>query len=167
MKLAGQILGFVAVLIFALSYQIKNPKKLLLIQTVGTTTLLIHYLMIGALSGFALNIICVIRNLIYYNKDKKIFSYKFYPYLLALVVGVVGVFSWQGPASLLIIFALMINTVCLSVNDTQFLRKSVVLTCSMLTLYNFFVHSYGGMINESISVVSSIIGLYRHKNRTP
>ena len=168
MGLVGQILGFLAVLIFAVSYQIKSPKKLLVAQTLGTSTLVIHYLMIGALSGFALNFVCVIRNLVYYNKDKKIFSYKFYPYLLALLVGAVGVLSWQGPVSLIIIIALMINTVCLSSNDTQFLRKSVVLTCSMLAIYNVFVNSYGGILNELLSVFSSILGLYRHrKNKTP
>ena len=168
MKLIGQILGFAAVLIFAVSYQIKNSKKLLIAQTLGTTTLVIHYLMIGAFSGFALNIVCVIRNLVYYNKDKKIFSYKFYPWLLALLVGMVGILSWQGPVSLIIIIGLMINTVCLSSSDTQFLRKSVVLTCTMLAIYNVLVNSYGGTVNELISVFSAAVGLYRHrKNKTP
>ncbi len=159
----GQLIGIVSVILTFISYQAKNSKKLLVLQTVSTTGFIIHYLLIGAASGFLLNIVCVIRNLIYYFKNVKIFSYSFYPYLLALVLAVLGAMSWQGPVSLLIIVALMINTVCLSSSDTQFLRKSVLLTCSMILLYNFFVRSYGGMINEAIAIVSSAIGIYRYR----
>ncbi len=160
-EIIGQILGIVAVIVFFISYQTKNPRKLLIMQTAGTGILVIHYLLIGATSGFALNMVCILRNIIYYNRN--IFSNKLIPYLLAVIVGTMGALSWEGPVSLIIVTALMINTVCLSSSDTQFLRKSVVLTCSMLLVYNICVVSYGGMLNELISVISSIIGLYRYR----
>lgn len=166
-ELIGQIIGIFAVIIFFVSYQTKDSKKLLFLQTAGTTALVIHYFFIGATSGFALNVVCIIRNVVYYNKNKAFLSNKFIPYLLALLVGVMGAFSWQGPISLIIIAALMINTVCLSSSNTQFLRKSVVLTCSMLVIYNVCVKSYGGILNESISVISSLIGIYRYRKNTP
>ncbi len=162
----GQIIGIVAVILTFISYQTKESKKLLTIQTFSTAAFIIHYFLIGASSGFLLNIVCVIRNLIYYFKNVKLFSYPFYPYLLAAVLALLGVMSWQGPISLLIITALMINTVCLSIDDTQFLRKSVILTCSMILVYNIFVRSYGGMINESIAIISSAIGIYRYRKQS-
>lgn len=166
-ELLGQILGIFSFIIFFISYQAKNSKKLLILQTVGTSTLVIHYFLIGADSGFALNIVCIVRNILYYNKNKGFLACRFIPYLLALAVGFVGALSWEGPISLIIIIALMVNTVCLSVSNTQFLRKSVVLTCSMLIVYNVCVKSYGGILNESISVISSLIGLYRYRKSTP
>jgi len=39
-----------------------------------------------------LNIVCVVRNLIFINRDKKIFSYRFYPYLLMVIIGSLSLF---------------------------------------------------------------------------
>lgn len=165
--LIGQILGFAAAFLMFLSYQTKAPKKLLMIQNAGVCCIILHYLLIGAMSGFLLNIVCLIRNTVYYNSKRiKLFSHAACPYVLALLVGAAGAMSWQGAVSLLIIVALMINTVFMSFNNNQVLRISVIFTCIMILTYNFFVGSYGGMLNEGISIVSAIIGIYRYRKQS-
>jgi hypothetical protein len=74
---------------------------------------------------------------------------------------ILGAISWQGYVSLLIIVALALNTVFMSVGDPQLLRKSVVFTSSLVLIYNCFVFSLGGIANEGVSIVSSIIGIIR------
>lgn len=162
----GQIFGYLAALMMFLSYQTKTPKKLIIVQDFSIIFIIIHYLLIDAMSGFMLNIVCFARNFVYYFNDRvKFFGHPLCAYLMALILGGVGALSWQGPVSLLIIIALMANTVFMSFNNNQLLRASVVVTSSMILLYNFFMSSYGGMINESIGIISSIIGLYRYRKR--
>lgn len=162
----GQVLGFLAPILMFVSYQTKSPKKLLMIQNAGVVSIIIHYLLIGASSGFLLNVACLIRNFVYYYNNVKLFKHPFCPYVLALLIGGLGALSWQGPVSLLIILALMANTVFMSLNNNQILRISVIFTCSMILTYNFFVHSYAGMLNEGISMVSAIIGIYRYRKQS-
>ena len=69
--------------------------------------------------------------------------------------------SWQGPISLLVIIALAINTIVMSLGKPQRLRESVLLTSSMVLVYNIFVFSLGGIVNESVAIVSSVIGIVR------
>ena len=163
MFLTGQIMGWVAALLTFASYQFKEHKKLLLIQTLATLSICISYALLGAWSGMLLNIVCILRNFIIYKKDLKIFSHKFWPYLLAGMMAVMGALSWQGIMSLLIVVALAVNTLFLYFPNMQNLRKSILLTCSMVLLYNVYYMVWGGVLNEAIAITSAVIGLYRFR----
>lgn len=163
-EIIGHVLGFAALFLFVWSYQLKEKRSLLVVQTVATLLICLQYLLLEAYSGFGLNIVCILRNLVYYNRHKRLFSGWLPPFLLAGMMAVVSLFSWEGYHSLLIIIGLMVNTVCMGLCDQQTLRKSVVLTCSMLTGYNLFAGSPAGAINEIFSVISALVGIYRFRN---
>lgn len=163
MEIVGHILGAVAIGLFFLSYQIFDKKKLLIVQTLATAMLCLQYIFIGAYYGFGLNIVCIIRNLLYYRRDKRSISGLGLPILLALVMAFVSLFSWDGYHSLLIITGLMVNTVCMGAFDSQKLRKSILLTCPMILVYNVFEASYSGIISETMSIISAVIGIIRYK----
>lgn len=163
MILAGQIMGWVAAILTFLSYQCKKHKTLLVVQTFATLSICISYMFLNAWSGMLTNAICIIRNFIIFRKDIKFFSHKSWPYILAGAMAIGGATSWQGPASLLIILALVINTLFMYFPNVQNLRKSILLTCSMIMLYNIHYRVWGGVANELIGITSAIIGLYRFR----
>jgi len=163
MVLTGQILGWLAALLTFISYQCKEHKKLIFIQTASTLSICLSYLFLGARSGMFLNIICITRNLIIYKKDIKIFSYRIWAYILAFIMAIVGILSWQGPMSLLIIVALFANTLFLYFPNVQNLRKSVVVTSLLIMIYDICYSVWGGALNELIAISSSLIGIYRYR----
>ena len=81
--------------------------------------------------------------------------------ILAAMMAGLGFLSWEGPISLLVILALAANTIFMSFGDAQLLRKSVICTSSMILIYNFCIPNptIGGIINESVAIVASIIGI--------
>ena len=160
----GQILGIIATCLTCLSYQANTKRTLLAIQTAATAFTCISFLFLDAMTGFALNIVCIVRNIVFYfqNTRNKLFYISAAVMTLAMIG--VGALSWDGPISLVLIIALAINTVFIAIGNPQLLRKSILLTCSMIIVYNVFVFSIGGIANESISIVSSIIGIIRYRN---
>ena len=74
MELIGQIFGLIAVAISFVAYQMPTQKKILFMNLLVTVAILLNYAFIGATTGMILNVVCVIRNLIFMNRDKKIFS---------------------------------------------------------------------------------------------
>ncbi|MBE6931042.1 MAG: YgjV family protein [Ruminococcaceae bacterium] len=163
MILAGQIIGWIAALLTFLSYQCKDHKKLIVVQTLSTLSICISYLFLNAWSGMLLNVVCIVRNFIIYRKDLRIFSYSFWPYVLSGVMAVMGIVSWQGPMSLLIVVALAVNTLFLYFPNMQNLRRSILLTSTMILIYNVYYAVWGGVANELIAISSAIIGLYRYR----
>lgn len=163
MELAGQIFGWTAAVLTFLSYQCKEHKKLIIVQILSSLSICISYLLLGAWAGMVLNVVCILRNLIIYHKKVKVFSYSFWPYVLTLTMGIMGIFSWQGYMSLLIVVALMVNTMFLYFPNVQNLRKSIVITSTMVLIYNAYYAVWGGVANELIAISSAIIGIYRYR----
>ncbi len=163
-NIIGQIVGFIAVLLTIVSYQVKTNKELLIVQTVSAVLFSLHYFLIGALSAFVLNIIAAIRNIVYCNKDKFFLS-NFCPYLFALIMIIMGFFAWQGLYSIFLMAGLAINTVCLSLSDSQNIRKSILISSPLVLIYDIFVMSMGGLANEILAITSSVVGIVRYHNK--
>ena len=162
-QIIGQILGILATVITGISYQMNTKRSLLLVQTAATVCTCLAYLFLGAMSGFALNIVCVIRNVVFYFQKEDGKRHLLPALLLSAVMVVLGILSWQGPVSLLIIVALAANTVFLSFGDPQLLRKSILGTSSLVLTYNIFVFSLGGIANEALAILSSSVGILRFR----
>lgn len=162
-QIIGQTLGILATVITVISYQMNTKRSLLLVQTAATACTCLAYLFLGAASGFALNVVCIIRNVVFYFQKDTGKVHTISALLLAAAMVVLGVLSWQGPVSLLIIAALAANTVFMSFGDPQLLRKSILGTSSLVLLYNIFVFSLGGIANEGLSIVSSVVGILRFR----
>ena len=59
-QVIGQIVGIIATLITALSYQMNTKRSLLIVQTTATACTCLSYMLLGATSGFALNVLCLV-----------------------------------------------------------------------------------------------------------
>ena len=162
-EIIGQILGLVATALTALSYQANEKGRLLIIQSAATLSTCLGYFFLGAWSGFALNIVCLVRNASFYFLKRESRIYKVAAMLLAVAMVAVGIVSWQGPISLLVIVALALNTLFMAFGSPQALRYSVCFTSSLILLYNVFVFTVGGIMNEGIAIMSSVVGIIRYR----
>ena len=163
LEIIGQGFGMIAVAFGFLSYQMRTQKQLLAMQLATAVVFCIHYALIGATSGLLCNVIAAARNIAYYHRDKPLFSGKRCPIIFAVLMGLSGVVSWQGYASLCVIVGLVINTLCLSLTDPQKIRKSILVTSPLVLIYNALVFSVGGMVYESVCIVSSLVGMVRYR----
>ena len=159
----GQIFGILATLITALSYQTNTKKSLLLVQSAATLLMALSHLMLGASSGFALNVVCLARNFCYYFQKEGSKPIYISTSIFVVIMAVLGAVSWQGPISLFMIIGLIINTVFLSLGDAQKLRYSILVTSPMVLIYNVYVFAIGGVLNEILAICSSVIGLMRFR----
>jgi len=163
--LLGNIFGLIATVFSFIAFQMKTPKKLLFMNSCVLVSIIISYAILEAWSGAALNALCLFRNYSYTKLDKKPFSYKWWPYVLAVVLGGIGALSWQGPITLFVMFALMINTIFMSLNDNQKLRASTLVSSPMIIVYDALNQAYIPILLESMVVISSTIGLIRFRKK--
>lgn len=163
LMLIGQALGVVAVILGFITYQMKSPKALLIVNLITCGVFCAHYLLIGAVSAAVMNGIGIVRNVIYTNRDKKVFSSPAWPFIFAVIMLVGGLLSWQDWRSVLVVVALVLNTLALSLKNAQHIRFSLLITCPMVLIYDLMLHSYGGMVYEGMSIVSALIGIVRFR----
>ena len=75
-----------------------------------------------------------------------------------------SVLSWEGIYTLLITMGLVVNTMCMGIFNAKDFRKTILISSSLILLYNVFALSYSGMLSEAISLVSVVIGIIRYSS---
>ena len=78
-EIFGQALGILATVLTCFSCQLNRRTTVLFAQSLATASVCTSYFLLGATSGFVLNIVCLVRRVSYYFAEKnlrlrKIFS---------------------------------------------------------------------------------------------
>lgn len=166
----AQIIGLVAMAFSFITYQMKSNRGVMVMLSLATTLFCIHYSILGATTGLVLNIVGIVRNICYYFKDKKVLSSKVVPIILAAIMAVLSVFTWEGYHSAFFVVGITINTLAMGYLSSQGLRKSILLTSTLILIYDALIPgnpSVSGMLNETIAITSSIIGIIRFRKTAP
>ncbi len=158
----GQVLGVIVTILSFISYQFNNKKKLLFIQTVAIGVGCASYFFLSASSGLVLNFVCMARNITFYFQKEGTKVNRLSALLFSITIIILGIISWQAWFSILLMISLVVNTIAISLGKPQLLRQSILFSASLSIGYNCFVHSFGGVANELLTIISSIIGIIRH-----
>ena len=158
-NILGQIMGGVAIILGFVSFQMHKRKSLLIVQIATTLAFCAHYSLIGAWAGFSLNTIGAVRNFAYYHKDKKWLSTWLTPVVFAAAMLTVGFITWQGYHDLFYISSMAISSFAMYFFGAQNIRKSILLTSTLVLIYDIMVGSVWGTVYESVAIISSVIGI--------
>jgi general stress protein CsbA len=103
----------------------------------------------------------------YLYKDRNKYTARILPVALALIMAVMSAFLWEGYHSLFFVVGITLNTLAMGYFNPQNLRKSILLTSSLILIYNLLmpIPSIGGSINELVAISSSVIGLICHRTK--
>ena len=158
-----QIIGFVAVAAFILSYQIKSNRWLFLLQLVGCALFCLQFFLLDAISGCLSLAVTIIRNaLMMKYKEWKLVQWKGCPILISKLFIAILFLTWNGPVSLLACIASISSTLVYWTNSPKNIRiVNICCASPCWLLYDVLVHSYGGIVSESITMLSILISIFR------
>lgn len=161
MNILIQVVGIAAMFFSVFSFQMNKHKQIMMMQIAATALFGVQYFLLGAYTGMAMDIVGVIRGIVFYNRDKRWASSNIWIVVFMVIFAVSGLFTWQGKESLLMILAMMLNTVSFSCTKPKLVRSTILLSSPMILIYNILTGSIGGIINEICVEISSVAGLLR------
>lgn len=184
----AQILGLFGIIINLSSLQFNKHYQILILRTIGTGFFVIQYLLLKAYVGMVMDLVGILRNVVFTILVAKKKNTKFAIYLFAVLVLVSGlitiVLSWGDTTnqltkiwninfglatvftvllSVLSIIAKLISTISFGINNAHTIRVLNIPAASCWLLYNLINFSLTGTINECFSIGSSIVGEIRFK----
>ena len=126
----------------------------------------IHYLCLGGIAGMIPNGIGIFRELIFINRKEKAWaSGILWPALFITINWVLGFCTFSMWYNILPILASSCVTVSLWIDNPKLTKSmSVPISLSFL-IYDVFIGSYIGIINELISIASIAIYFLKLKGR--
>ncbi len=162
--LVAQLVGVVALVISLTVFQTNNRRKMLDVGTVGAIFWTLHFFLLGADTGAAMNAVGVVRNF----SLARVKPRRENLWILVAITGiaiVATVLTWQGPSGLLALAACVINGLVFWTRNTTIIRRLYLIVPPLWFIYDFISHSYPGMTIECLLVVSNLVGQLRFDTR--
>jgi D-alanyl-lipoteichoic acid acyltransferase DltB (MBOAT superfamily) len=162
----AQIIGFIAVCFTFALFQVNNRRSMLAIGLVGGTLYAAHFILLGALTGAALNVVNIAKAGIFYKYNEKRRP-NWLPYLFIGLTILSGIATWQGFRTLLPVIAGCAATIAFWQLDTKRIRRLALIAPPCWFVYNVIVGSYPGMLSEIVNVSSNSLAQYRFDRKKP
>jgi len=164
MDIIAQIFGIGAMISLFLIYQQKSRKRLICAKLSADIFWVAHYLCLKGYAGLIPNFVGIFRELIFINrKDKKWAGGIIWPIIFIIINWSLGFRTFNSLFNLLPITASTFVTISLWIDNPR-LTKAISLPVSLcFMIYDFYIGSYIGIINESIAIGSILISFFKEK----
>lgn len=161
-QLIAQIIGIVALLFVLLSFQKNNRHFILLFLIIAQVLFTVHFGLLGAWTGAAMNGVAAVRTYIFNQRESKNWSNNHvWLHLFVLLFWILGIITWKENYSLLPILAITVDTFAVWNKKTSNIRLFMLIPRPLWFVYNFTVGSYAGMITEIFVLFSILISILR------
>ena len=155
-------LGVFGILFAILAFQCKRHSRVIAFRNLNMLFFAGQYILLGAYTGMAMNVVGMIRNTIFSVQVKRGVSTRISIAVFCAIFFLAGLLTWEGPKSILLILAKLISTAAYGNKNLLVVRLLVLFTSSSWLVYNLFVGSYAGMLCEVLTLLSILIALWRY-----
>ena len=164
----SQVLAFFAAMCLAVTFFLKDKKKILIFNIVGTCFFAVEYLLLNAFVGVVSNCISLIGLVWYFINDRK-GKKKDYISIsvmsaLFIIFGIVTFTKW---VDVLVIIASLTYTYSIWQSDNFVYRWYGIINSILWMVYNFVYIAFVSIVFETICLIAKIVGvikLYINRN---
>lgn len=164
----SQIFSLLCFACFGITFFSKNQKKIRFLGILMNVFQAISYMFLGATSGYAMLIIAIIRNFVFFklNKQEYTTSYKLLLVGLLLVIGITGAVTYTNIFSLLPVIAIVLYSIGVWQKSPKVYKLLSIPNCVCWIVYNLSVASIVASIDEFVMLILSVIGFYQEIKST-
>ena len=124
-----------------------------------------HYLCIAGTAGAIPNFVGIFRELVFVNRKKhKWADFILWPVFFIVINLCLGLRTFYSWFNVLPIAASALVTILLWIDNPKLTKLMSVPVCTAFMIYDFYIGSYVGIINETISMLSILIFFIKRRN---
>ncbi len=157
-QLLSSLFGFGAMVSLFAAYQQKKRSRLILAKLCADVCWVCHYGLLGATAGMIPNFLGIFRELIFMQRGRKQWANHWgIPLFFILCGWALGLHTLDAWFHILPIAASTFVTVSLWLKKPGLTKLVTIPVCLAFLLYDLFVGSYMGIVNESLSILSILL----------
>ena len=171
MRIAAQIIGYIAVAENLLIYISNRRERILLMKFISDALWLINYVLLGGFTGAALNGVAMMREAVFSLRDRyRWANAKWIPAIFLAFTWISPVlewirneaFSWQPllPAVGSMIFVLGFYS-----KHTMRTKVSSLFGCALWLTYAVLLSNWAGMVGNILMLISAVVGIVHEKQK--
>lgn len=161
--IVAQLVGFVGTGIMLFSYQCKDSRRLFFMQMLSNIAYILHFFMLGALSGSLNLLISLIRNFVLINSKNAWARNRYWLWLFVGLHIIVTLFTWQNAFSLLPCIGMIAMSISSWTRNGKKVRiANLFINSPAWLIYDVYTRSYAGIMCEVLLLASVIISFFRY-----
>lgn len=164
-EIAAQLLGAAGIMIFIILYQFNTMKNILKAKMVMDVFWAAHYLLIGASSAFAINMICLLREFVFLNRDKKLFASRIWLCIFIAFNLASAAITWKSYYSIFPAVASSLATISFGQKSVKTARVIGISNNVLMAIYDLVVGSYMGLAGEALAFISVLIAICKSRQK--
>ena len=165
MNVFYQLIGLGALAAMALSFYQKGKRQIMLWQMAAFACFILHYGLIGALSGSLCNVVQIISMLLFAARDRFHWPVLAAAIPIFLCYGVLGWYSYESPLALLPVIASLIGMLPFFQSKEAVIKIAAIISDSLWLIYTIAVHSYSGALTNVLLIVTTFGSLLVGRKR--
>ncbi len=170
-EIVAQIIGIFGMIANFLSFQQKKQKGAIAFQFFAALLFAINFFMLKAYIGAILNVIGVLRAIVFVNREKLKATHPVW--LIVFVLAFASCYPLTFLAfgtkptlqnliiEILPVIAMILSTISFRLTRARDIRRFGLFSSPMWLIYNIFCFSIGAIISEILNLISIIIGIIR------
>ena len=167
--IVSQVCAVVSLILLSATFYLKNKKTIIFLVATRGVVCVLQFLLLGAYSGAATYIVCIIQGIWFYINEKngKTKDYVSLFSLIGLFV-IACVLTYQDWTSILPAFAMIVYCYSVWQPSIKLYRWLSMIISPCMLAYNIIYRSLFGIITEAIIYVIEIVSitlLYTKKNK--
>lgn len=167
LEIIATVIGGIAAAIYVASYQCKKRKWILFLGALSRVLFILQYILLGAFSGAALDLIAILAALVAGKKDHPTVKKLLVP-IIAVIHAAILVTSILLYQSWYDIFVLLAATFCVAA--LWFTKERIIRAVSFLSspcwlVYNLSSKAYFSAVSDSFAILSLLIAIWRYDIR--
>ena len=156
-----QLIGFMGTILFFVSFQFRENKKLFRVQLISYILYTAHLLLLGATTGGISYLINCLRSF-FLSSGWKFGKSRWMCAILCAMQIAALIFTWGGWISLLPVIANIASTIGGYTRNPKKVRiAGMFINSPLWIIYNIIVGSWAGILDEVVSEASMIISVIR------
>ena len=160
--LIAQGIGFIAMFLNILSFQQNTNKRIVGVQIFKFMFFSVHFFMIGAYTGAALNLLGLFRNAIFFCRPRKWASNKLWLYFFCVLYIVSGMLTYTDLIDVFPIFGMLCGTMAVYATNPKITRRFFFAGSFGWMVYSGVNFSAAGFITAILTIVSIIIAMVKY-----
>ena len=164
MKEIALIVGILAVVFYAFSYQQKQRNNIIIFNAIARVLFIVQYLLLSAFEGAVLDVAGLLSSVLAGQKDKTfIAKHKTAIMIIVnlLIIGA-GLLVYRDIFSLLPIIGVLLHTSAFWITDEKIIRRVSFVGSPFWLVYNIVSGAYGSCIGDILSMVSIGTAIVRY-----
>ena len=167
MYVVSQIFVIISSLVIGSTYFVKDKTKILYLCLIYCIFYGVHYLLLGAVTGFLMTGVSFLRNLVFYVISKNNRSNNIFILIILIEISLIsGISGYQDVYSIVSICASLMSTYSIWQDNVKVYRILSLPISLCFVVYALHFNSIMAIVSEGIIIIMEIIGiidLYKNK----